>query len=287
LFALALGLLMPAGARGTLTIGSNLGAAPTSGIDACGSSPCTFAQNDLPANLRAAGGVKSPVNGNVVLWRIRTTTGTQQPVAFRIVRPLSTGSLYTGGATSGTVIPPANSTTPYSALLPIKIGDLIGINCCQSISNYFGPAAAENMLRWAPALADGGPGRVPNGGGSLEITVNAEIEPTSAFSVDKVKPGKGGKVTVTVSVPNPGVLVGGDTRDKSLAAAAARRKVKYLKRRSIVSGAAMTLNLQVKPTKAARQVLASKGMLKTKLKLVFTPTGGNPATQVIKVRLKS
>jgi hypothetical protein len=42
----------------------------------------------------------------------------------------------------------------------------------------------------------------------------------------------------------------------------------------------------VKPTKAGRSILADKGKLKTKLKLVFTPTGGTASTQVRKVKLK-
>jgi hypothetical protein len=42
----------------------------------------------------------------------------------------------------------------------------------------------------------------------------------------------------------------------------------------------------VKPTKLARTALADKGRLKASLKVVFTPTGGSPSAQVIKVKLK-
>jgi hypothetical protein len=289
LVALVTALLVPAGAHGTVTIGSNLATAPTSGIGGCGIALCTFAQNGLPASQQAAGGVTSPVNGNVVLWRIATTGGTQYPVAFRVVRRLSTGSIYTGVATSTTVTPPPSSTTPYPTQLPIKAGDLIGINCCQSPSNYFGSAAPEAMamLRWGPALADGDPGRSPNGGGNLEITVNADIEPTSAFTIGAIKPGKGGKLTVTATLPNPGTLKGGDKSEASLAAAAGKKKPKYLQRATAPVGVAnQTIRILLKPTKAARSVLAEKGKLKTKAKLVFTPTGGNPSTQIIKAKLK-
>jgi hypothetical protein len=285
--ALAAALMVPAGAQGTVTIGSNLANAPTSGIGGCGSALCTFAQNSLPAAQQAAGGVKSPVSGNVVLWRIRTTSGTQYPVAFRVLRHLNTGSLFTGAATSATVTPPPSSTTPYTTQLPIKAGDLIGINCCQTLSNYFGSAVGGEMIRWGPALADGDPGRNPNGSGILEITVNADIEPTSAFTISAIKPGKGGKLTVTATLPNPGTLEGGDKNDASLATAAGKKKSKYLQHASMPVGVAnQTIRILLKPTKLARSVLAEKGKLKVKAKVVFTPTGGNPSSQVIKAKLK-
>ena len=284
---LAAALLVPPGAHGTVTIGSNLGSAPSFGTNCLGAT-CTIVQNDLPAAQQATGGVKSPVSGSVVLWRVRTAAGVQQPIAFRVVRQITTGSLYTGVTTSATVTPPANSTTAYNVQLPITMGDLIGINCCQVNSTYFRSAGPAAGFYWNPALADGDPGRAPTGSVSSEITINADIEPTSAFAVNGVKLGKGGKVTPTVTLPNPGTLVGGDARDASLAGAAGgKKKATYLKRSSLPVGVAgQTIRLQVLPTKRARALLTEKGRLKAKLKLVFTPTGGTASTQSLKVKLK-
>jgi hypothetical protein len=44
--------------------------------------------------------------------------------------------------------------------------------------------------------------------------------------------------------------------------------------------------LLVRPTKRARALLRERGKLKAKLKVIFTPTGGSPTTQVLKVKLK-
>lgn len=155
---------------------------------------------------------------------------------------------------------------------------------------YFVINPSGTRDHFIPALLDGGPGRSPTGHFvDREVAINADIEPTSAFAIGAVKSGKGGKVTVTATLPNPGVLKGGDKRDNGLAAvAAAKKKTKYLKRASaLVAVAGQTIRLLLKPTNAARAVLAEKGKLNTKAKLVFTPTGGSPSIQVIKVKLKT
>lgn len=285
--ALAAALCLPAGAAATVTIGSNLARAPDGAMGSFGCAPsCTVAQETLAADRQAPGGLVSPVNGTVVLWRVRAANASG-PTALRVIRSLG-GGLWTGAGRSTDVTPATNAVSSFTTQLPIGIGNFIGIDCCHPTAEYFLVSGGTEMT-WNPALAEGGPGTAANtGGGPHEVDLNADIEPTSAFRIDKVKPGKGGKLTVTATLPNPGVYAGGDVRDPSLAAAAAgKKKTRYLKRASLPVGVAgQTINLLLKPTKAARSILASRGKLKTKAKLVFTPTGGSPATQVVKAKLK-
>jgi hypothetical protein len=288
LLALALALLVPAAAQGSVTIGSNLGRAPEGAPSSYGCAPsCTLSQATLAADRQAAGGLVSPVNGKVVLWRIRAA-GASTPTALRVIRSLG-GGLWTGAGRSTTVTPATNAQSSFPTQLPIAIGDSIGIDCCQPSAQYFLlSGGTENT--WNPALAEGGAGTMASPvGGPHEIAINADIEPNAAFVIGAVKSGKGGKVTVTATLPNPGVLEGGDKRDTGLAAAAAgKKKTKYLKRASAPVGVAgQTIRLLLKPTNAARAVLDAKGKLKTKAKMVFTPTGGSPSIQVIKVKLKN
>jgi hypothetical protein len=121
-----------------------------------------------------------------------------------------------------------------------------------------------------------------------EIPVNAVIEPTSAFSISQVKSGKGGKVSVTATYPNPGTLLGGDARDKSLAAASGGKKNQlYLKSAgTALAVPGQTAILEFKPTKRARTLLHERRKLKAKVKVVFTPTGGTSSSQTLKVKLK-
>jgi hypothetical protein len=288
LVVLGVVLLTPTIAQATVTIGSNLGRAPGGppASEGC-SPPCTFFQGTLAADRTASGGLVSPVNGTVTLWRIGAA-GQSTPTALRVIRPLS-GGLYTGAGTSATVTPALNSTSTFPTSLPISIGDAIGIDCCMPAAQYFVGSGGNLAGGWNPILADGGPGRPDEESTSPhEIVLNADIEPTSAFTIGLVKPGKGGKVTVSTVLPNPGVLEGGDKRDASLAAAAGGKKPKLLFKHASMTAAVanQTIRLLVKPTKLARSLLASKGKVKAKLKVVFTPAGGSPSTQVLKVKLK-
>jgi hypothetical protein len=276
--------MVPAAAHGTVTIGSTLSSTP--GV-VLSSGPWTVFQDPLGSQFQAPGGLVSPANGAITEWRLRVGSSAT-PTAFRVIRPLA-GGLYTGAGTSSTVTPTLNAVNTFATQLPIKIGDRIGINCCTAPgAQYFSQNPTGIRKEITPPLVDGGPGQSTVQTGNREILLNADIEPTSAFAVDRVKYGKGGKVTVTATLPNPGVLAGGDKRDATLATAAAgKKKTKYLKRSSLPVGVAgQTIRLLLKPTNAAHAVLAEKGRLRTKAKLVFTPTGGSPSTQIIKVKLK-
>lgn len=283
LFAAATVLAAAPSAEGAVTIGSNLGREPNTNY-LCNLSGCTAFQGALPADSQAAGGLVSPINGTVTVWRIRTTSFGNTPAALRIIRPLA-GNLFTGAGTSTVVTPPPSATTPFSTQLPIAIGDRIGLDFTDA--NYYVTNTGATRSFFDPPLADGSAGTAPNGTmNNREITINADIEPTSTFAVNEVKPGKAGKVTVTATLPNAGTLVAGDVRDTALAAAAAKKKTKYLKRSSVQIGAPGTASLQVNPTKAGRRALALHPRVKGKLKLAFTPTGGSASTQTIKVKLK-
>jgi hypothetical protein len=83
-------------------------------------------------------------------------------------------------------------------------------------------------------------------------------------------------------LPNPGTVAAGDKRAK-LASAAGAKLLKSTTKHAARPG---QLSLKVKATKAARSMLAATRKLKTKLKVVFTPTGGTPSTQIVKAKLK-
>jgi hypothetical protein len=281
--AAATGLAVPTVAHGTVTIGSNLGRAPNvqPGCDPS----CTKVATSLSPAAIAPGGLTSPVNGTVVTWRIRVAD-TTAPAALRVIRRFADG-FAAGAGTSATVTPPVNATTAFPTRLPIAIGESIGVNCCVG-GAHIEVNGTGTTDTWLPALADGAPPRdtfLNSPPSPYELAVNADIEPTSTFSVIKVKSKKGGKVKATVDLPNAGTLAAGDKSAK-LATAAAKKRVKYLKSASTqVSSAGQAVQL-VKPTKAARGALADRGKLKAKLKLVFTPNGGTASIQIIKVKLK-
>jgi hypothetical protein len=268
-------LVAPSGAHGIVTIGSNLGRAPNS-ASSC-APPCTYLQSALDSDRQAAGGLVSPVNGTIVLWRVRTGSSSAS-ASLRVIRPLN-DVLVTGAGTSAPVVPTLNSTTSFTTQLPIAICDRIGLDCCFSSSAFF-VTSGGTRHSFQPVLVDGAPGRSPTLiDFGREMTLNADIEPTSAFTISKVKLGKGGKVTTTQTLPNPGTLVGGD--------AGGKKKTRLFQPASMLAAVAgQTIRLLMKPTKRARALLAEKSRVKAKLKVVFTPTGGSPSAKVLKVKLK-
>ncbi len=177
--AAALCVALPASASGTVTIGSNLAAAPTDAID-CGAFGCTASHKALPAPTSAApGGVLAPSDGVVVRWRIRVGV-LPIPVALRITRPGDSGAR-SGAGTGPTVTPTANQTSTFDDVrLPIQSGDTVGIDCfCQNVVLYaLANTPNASFIRWIPALLDGEPPRSDattfNG---QELLVNADIEP--------------------------------------------------------------------------------------------------------------
>jgi hypothetical protein len=273
-------LALPAASHATVTIGSDLGDAPSVGIGCIGSG-CTRVQTSLPADDLAPNGVSSPVNGTVVTWRIRSTaSATQQPIAFRVISPAA-GGQFTGGGSSATVTPPdITGVTPFAASIPIKIGDLLGVNYGNGTNEYFGISAGPNSGQlFNPILASGST-RSPQNNTTEQLLVNADIEPTNTFTAT-AKGKKGGKVKISAQLPNAGTFQVGDKKD--LASVAAKRR---LTGSSVQLTAPGTADLKVKATKSARALLASKGKLYAKLKLVFTPLGGTASSQVIRVKLK-
>jgi hypothetical protein len=277
-------LIAPSSSSAAVTIGSNLGRAPD-GPPGCAGGTCTFALGSLTnPSYAAPNGVTSPVNGTVTTWRIRAGA-TSTATSFRVIRPLG-GGLYTGAGTSATVTPPINATTPFSTQLPIQIGDLIGIDCCATAGGIYFRDAGGDRLRWdSPSLADGGPGRAPATQDS-ETLINAEIEPTSAFTIGKVKKLDNGNLRVTAVLPNAGTLVAGDRRDPNTGASAAAKEPRYLKRKTTAVTGAGTVTFKVKATEAAREALEDRSRVKAKLRLKFTATDGSPAVATKKTTLK-
>ena len=165
-------LASPSGAFAATTIGHNLGASAGFTL-ICGQS-CTVAHSGLPISSQAPGGALAPTDGIVVRWRIKVGPSTS-PAALRITRP-GNSNTRTGAGTGPTHTPPINDTTTYDDVrLPIQAGDALGIDCCNGQSGAFFALGTTDY--WQPRLLDGELARSASGQISLELLVNADIEP--------------------------------------------------------------------------------------------------------------
>jgi hypothetical protein len=150
-FVAGLGLGAPAQAGAEVTIGSNLG--PTTTVTRCNTgTPCTFVGDDVFGAV-APDGLRSPIDGVVVRWRVRSGSA-GNPVALRVLRP-ATDPQWTGAGTS-TVRPTVVGTSPFFPTgLPIAKGDAIGIDDSSGTGAEFVSNLVNGTgLRWTPRLAD-------------------------------------------------------------------------------------------------------------------------------------
>jgi hypothetical protein len=262
-----------------VTIGSNLNVAPTLGY-VCVANPCTFGMNTLAPENTAPGGVSSPVNGTVTVWRIRAGGTPSAPVAFRVLRPIG-GNLFTGVGTSTSVPPAANATTASPTQLPISIGDQIGINCCNGpdADFYFRNGAGTTNLWNPPGLADGAPGKAPDELVMAGLLLNADVEPISTFTLGAItRNKKKGTATLTAALPNPGELTASGKGVKSAGAAGA------VISKTVTAPGAVTLTIKAKGKK--KRKLNETGKVKLKVAVTYTPTGGDASTHSLTVKLK-
>jgi hypothetical protein len=163
-------LAAPAQAGAEVTIGSGLGPAAT-GTGCNTGTPCTFVA-DEPFGAVAPDGARSPIDGVVVRWRVKSGSA-GNPVALRMLRP-ATDPEWTGAGTS-TVRSTVVGTSPFfPARLPIAQGDAIGLDDGSGTGAEFVSNVVDG-LRWTPRLADRDT-RGPTGTSGAPL-VQAQVEP--------------------------------------------------------------------------------------------------------------
>lgn len=116
----------------------------------------------------------------------------------------------------------------------------------------------------------------------VQILPAVAQKPTNVFSLGSFKTGKRG--TLTVQVPGAGRL----TAEPATGSSAAKRKKKkaLVSTTSKTTAAAGSVSLPIKLTSAGKKKLKSKGKLRVKIKVSFTPNGGTKASKTTSVTFK-
>lgn len=188
-------LLFSVGARaGTVVVGSPLGMEFKSSVQTAGL--FTTIANTALGEDRA--NVTSPVSGTVVRWRTKGTFG-GGGFRLRVLRP-ATGGNYVGAGASSPQTPVGSSIQAFSTSLPIKAGDLIGLEGETEATRYsmemiptsaytlFSPHFPEGSAAFAVAINTG------------EVGFDAEVVPTPTLIL--IGPGSGpltGGTPVTIA----------------------------------------------------------------------------------------
>jgi hypothetical protein len=122
--------------------------------------------------------IESPVNGEIVAWRMRQGSPAYK-YALRVFTP-SGPEEFTGAGTSAAVSPAGAGLETFPTLLPVHVGQLIGIDLEEEAVIGFDEAVGSYAY-FAPPLADGETltGLGPSPG---ELAFNAEILPPPTIS---------------------------------------------------------------------------------------------------------
>jgi hypothetical protein len=102
--------------------------------------------------------VTSPVNGTIVSYRIKVYSLPLGRFAIRAIRPASGGD-FTGVGTGPPVTPPGTGLQSFSANLPIRAGDFVGLDLLEedSVVAFQASGTGSTVYEWGNDgfLADG------------------------------------------------------------------------------------------------------------------------------------
>ncbi len=140
----------------------------------------------------------SPVNGAVVRWLVQDAKG--GPFRLRVLRPNGSGG-YTAVGTSSPATPSGTGLQTFTANLPIRAGDLIGIDPTNPTDEIgISEVAGANFGFIFPPPPDGATIAPSGSKAGQEIALRAEVQPAPA--VTSVSPGSGsiaGGATVKIT----------------------------------------------------------------------------------------
>lgn len=172
----ALALFATAGAQAsTITIGSVL---PP------GSTPTEFGQVQTFFNTalpEKGANLVSPVNGAIVRWRVQGAEG--GPFFLRILRPNGSGG-YSAMGTSNAATPSGAGLQTFSTNLPIRAGDLIGVDPSNATDRIgVADVAGASFGFVFPPPFDGATVAPSGTASGKEVELSAEVQPTPAVSL--------------------------------------------------------------------------------------------------------
>ena len=168
--ASAWALLTAAGAGATtITVGSVL---PP------GSTPEEFKEVQTLFNTalpEKGANLGSPVNGLIVRWRVQGAVG--GPFTLRVLRPNGQGA-YTAVGSSAPATPASEAVQTFAANIPVKAGDLIGIDSTNPTDKVgVATVAGAGFASLFPTPLEGATVAPRPGVSGKEISLAAEVQP--------------------------------------------------------------------------------------------------------------
>ncbi len=243
--------------------------------------PCTNGPGDLvQAPVTSGNSYVVPGTGTITSWSHNAAAGAGQMLTMRIFRLVSSTNVFSVVGHDGPRNLTPSAVNTFSASIGVKPGDVLGLNDENAISVPNACAftsAPDRYLFLMGTLADGQSGTFSTFPG-LRANITAVFVPDNGFSLGGItRNKKKGTATVTENVPNAGDLAG--SGDGATVASAAGARIS----KAVTQGPAQLL---IKAKGKKRRTLNETGKVKLNVAVTYTPTGGDPSTQSVKVKLK-
>jgi hypothetical protein len=261
--ALAVAGLVPASAGATVTIGQ-LG-------DATGSD-CDAGFDALVLTPPTGNSYIAPGVGTITSWSMRAVEQAGQQLTMKMFRKVGEPATFqvVGHAGPQTLTPGSLNTFP--ANIRVQPGDALGLHNLTADSRCaFSAPGVTLFIAPASDLADGASGPFQADNEDFALSIQATFDPDNTFTFTKAKRNRSkGNAVLTFKLPNPGTL------------SASGGGAKVAKAKTVAAGKA---KLKVKARGLKSRALNSDGKVKLKLQVIYTPTGGDPRTRKLTVKL--
>jgi hypothetical protein len=217
-----------------------------------------------------------PSSGKITSWTTFSTGPAGQQWKLKIFRmvgdPAGSSYLVVGHSAVQTLTPGGTAGNTFPADIAVKAGDVLGLHNVSDNSKcaVLGAGSAFKYAGFVGDLADGA-SDVFGVASSARLDIQASFVPDNDFSLTKMKRNRNkGTAALSFNLPNAGTL------------AASGKGAKIAVSKSVPAGLAQ---LVVKAKGRQRRALNSSGKVKLKVGVTYTPTGGDPKTTKLKVKL--
>jgi hypothetical protein len=243
----------------------------------CDATPQDFAQPTVTAGNTYVVPTLPPTTSLVISsWSHTAFDGPGQQITMKVWRHVS-GLTYRAVAHDGPRTPNPGVVNTFSGLhVPVEPGDVLGLGTTAADNTCIFSAPGETLYDAQSSNAGDGEPVTFFADSGYRANVSAVVEPSNTFTLGATtRDKKRGTATVNVSVPNPGELTGSGTGVNASSAAATSK--------AVGPGNAQLL---VKAKGKKRRKLNQKGKVKLTVGVTYTPSGGQPSTQSINLKLK-
>jgi hypothetical protein len=224
-----------------------------------------------------------PATGVVTSWTTNAGSAPGQQLKMKVFRRVS-GDTWMAIGHDGprNLTPSGTDGNTFPTNVPVKAGDVLGLNDANASAGtpnacvFALPGSSLFESETTSDLADGQQGNFV-GPSDSATNVSATLVPDNTLRVGAVvRNKKKGTATLTVNVPNPGELSGSGNGATVASARAVTSK-------SVPAGPAQ---LRIKAKGKKKRMLNETGRVKLSVAITYRPTGGDPNTESVKVKLK-